>query len=173
MLIATASSLWPALTDYKAPFFEGLMTLYLPSITAEDLSKIFQGESLTRAAGMLELAPPTIQSVGIIAQIIETIPDSEEDNQKLLSFFSSLYKMIYDSLPEYSQRILNVLGTADHKMTMPEIRALSALPSNVLTSYLKILSKKGLIKCDKSAVKRTLYAVKDPLFRLWLNQIAK
>ena len=55
-------------------------------------------------------------------------------------------------------------------MTMPRLREITGLPTNVLTAYLKNLGLSDIIRIDKSHKRNTKYSVKDPLFRLWLGQ---
>ena len=168
MLIATLSAVLPAVTEYDAPFFEGLKITYIPPVTATDISRSFSGESLERMTNLLALMSPTIESVICACEIIVSNDDPDKDRVRLLSMFSEKYRTLYKSLPTNSQRILNTLGGADKCMTMPEIRSWSGLPTNILTAYLKRLRDLDIISVDKSAKKNAVYSLKDSLFGLWL-----
>lgn len=169
MMIASVSRLTPALTEYKAPFFEGLKKIHLPPISINDISSLFEDKSIGRVSSMLNLIPPTINSVKIISRIIESNENPEKDIESLLSYFSCRYKYMYISVPTNSQHILNILGSSNTGMTIPEIRAISGLASGILTSYLKNLKKQDLVSVDKAVKRNTKYLIKDPLFRIWLK----
>lgn len=169
MLIASISKLVPALTEYKAPFFEGLKKLYINPITKDTLSSLFDSISIGRASEMYEFVNPTIESVEIIFQIIILNNNTGKDIDLLLARYSAQYKLIYKNIPIKSQHILNVLGNSEISMTVPEIRDISGLSSGILTPYLKSLEKKGLIATDKSIKRSTRYYIKSPLFKRWLK----
>ena len=169
MMIATVSKLVPALTEYKAPFFEGLKKVHLLPIAIEELSTLFDAKAIARMASMYNLTSPTIKSIALITHIVENNQNPDRDIDSLLSFFSDNYKLIYQSIPITSQRILNVLGTSKIGLTVPEIRDKSQLTSGILTSYLKNLCILRLVSADKSIKRNTIYTIKDPLFRIWLK----
>lgn len=169
MLIASVSKLVPALTEYKAPFFEGLKKIHLPPINEEDLSSMLDDKSIFRALSMYSLVSPTIASVEIISRIIELSLSPDNDLNLLLSHYSDKYRLIYESMPPTSQHILNTLGDSEEGMPLPEIRESSGLTSGVLSPYLKRLTKEGLITSDKTKSRGTKYAIKDPLFKIWLK----
>jgi GTPase SAR1 family protein len=170
MMIASVSKLIPALTEYKAPFFEGLKKIHLPPITDGDLKQIFSDDSIDRALTMFNFVQPTINSVKIISNIIEAGGNPKEDMYYLLSYYSIIYRNTYNSMPTNSQHILNILCNSEKDMTVPDIREASGLTSGILTPYLKSLKGKGLITKDSSVKRSTKYFIKDPLFRIWLKK---
>lgn len=170
MMIASVNKLIPALTEYKAPFFEGLKKIHLPSITDGDLTQIFSDDSIDRASAMFNFVTPTINSVEIISNIIDAGGNPKEDLDFLLSYYSIIYRNIYNSVPTNSQHILNILSNAEKDMTVPELREASGLTSGILTPYLKSLKEKGIIIKDSSVKRSTKYFIKDPLFRIWLKK---
>lgn len=169
MMIASVSRLSLALTEYKAPFFEGLKKIHLPPITIDDILCLFDEKSKARVTSMFKLVPSTINSVEIISQIIKSNFNPEKDTDLLLSYYSGRYKYIYIGVPTTSQHILNILGNSDSGMTIPEIRAISGLASGILTSYIKNLRKQDIVSVDKTIKRKSKYFIKDPLFRLWLK----
>jgi GTPase SAR1 family protein len=172
MMIASVSKLTPALTEYKAPFFEGLKKIHLTPISISDISSLFDEKTVGRVSSMLNLTPPTISSVEIISRIINSNDNPEKDIKILLSHFSGIYKSAYFNVPTNSQRILNILGGSDTGMTIPEMRAVSGLASGILTSYLKNLRSQDIVSVDKTVKRNTKYLIKDPLFRIWLGNEA-
>lgn len=170
MMIAAVSKLTRALTEYKAPFFEGVKKIHLPEISFDEVSDFFDGESKSRAAYLYNLVPQTIGSVELVSQIINSNPDKGKDLELLLSHYSEIYEYIYDDVPINSQRVLNILGGSDTGLTIPEIRVVSGITSGFLTSYLKNLIKRGLVSVDKSVQRKTKYFIKDPLFQIWLKR---
>lgn len=170
MMIAGVSKLTRSLTEYKAPFFEGLKKIHLPPITPEELRHIFSKGSIDRALTLFNLMPPTINSVEIISRIIEDSGNPKNDLGSLLSYYSNIYRTLYTSVPTNSQHILNILSNSGKDMTVPELRKASGLASGTLTPYLKGLMGKGLIGKDNSVKRSTTYFIKDPLFRIWLKK---
>ena len=170
MMIASVSKLIPALTEYKAPFFEGLKKIHLPPITDGDLNQIFSEDSIDRASAMFNFVPPTIKSVEIISNIIGEGSNPKDDLDFLLSYYSVIYREIYNNVPTNSQHILNILSNSEKDMTVPDIREASGLTSGILTPYLKSLKKKGIIIKDSSVKRSTKYFIKDPLFKIWLKK---
>lgn len=170
MMIASVSKLIPALTEYKAPFFEGLKKIHLPPISVGDLNHIFSEDSIDRASAMFNFVPPTIKSVEIISNIIGEGNNPKDDLDFLLSYYSVIYREIYNNVPTNSQHILNILSNSGKNMTVPDIREASGLTSGILTPYLKSLKEKGIIIKDSSIKRSTKYFIKDPLFRIWLKK---
>ena len=176
MLIGTVEKILPAFSEYKAPFFEGLKLIYIPPITLDDTNGISfsNPEEKERARRLLQLLPKTIRSVDIIRNIIRNSSNAQLDITVLISEFSSQYKQIYQSLPIYSQHILNAIGnTTSPGQLLSDIRETTGLPTSVLSIYLRNLCSAGILTVDKSMKKGYKYAVKDPLFGEWLsfNQI--
>ena len=171
MLIASVRKLSPALTEYKAPFFEGLKKIHLSPIYIEDIAPLFDEKTIERVKTMFNLTSPTIKSVEIISDIIESGSDQNKDIGALLSYFSDMYSLKYQSVPITSQHILNILGTSDTSLTISEIRDKSNLASGILSPYLKNLCQQGIATADKSLKRNTKYFVSDPLFRIWLKDL--
>ena len=170
MMIASVSKLIPALTEYKAPFFEGLKKIQLSTITDGELTQIFSEDSIDRASAMFNFVTPTINSVEIISNIIDAGGNPKDDLDSLLSYYSIIYRDIYNSVPTNSQHILNILSNAEKDMTVPKLREASGLTSGILTPYLKSLKEKGIIIKNSSVKRSTKYFIKDPLFRIWLKK---
>ena len=121
MMIANVSKLIPALTEYKAPFFEGLKKIHLPPITDGDLTRIFSDDYIDRVSTMFKFVPPTINSVEIISNIIEAGGNPKDDLDLLLSYYSIIYRDIYNNVPTNSQHILTILSNSEKDMTVPDI----------------------------------------------------
>lgn len=170
MMIAGVSKLSPALTEYKAPFFEGLKKIHLPPITDGDLNLIFSNEDIERATNLFHFVPATINSLEIISNIIAAGGNPKDDLDFLLAYYSTIYKYIYNNVPTNSQHILNILSNSEKDMNVPDIRDASGLTSGKLTPYLKSLKEKGVIANDISIKRNTKYFINDPLFKLWLKK---
>lgn len=171
MLIGTVSKILPAFTQYEAPFFEGLKLVYVKPVPDEDLRALFNDAEYDRAASLMALVPPTIHSLQLIWDIIQLNDSPGNDIRRLLSFFAGKYWNIYQSLPANSQHILNAFGgNGSNGMTIPEIRNRNGLATNVLTAYLKSLRTAGIINVEKPGKRNSIYSVKDPLFRIWLDK---
>lgn len=169
MMISSVSKILPALTEYEAPFFEGLKNIYLNPISSDDLTGLFNKQDIRRAETLMNLLPPTIRSLRTVYTIIRINKSPDEDLSFLLSIFSEKYQNLYSKLPPYSQHILNALGTVNDGMTIPEIRNNTGLQTNILTAYLSSLKKNGIVNIDKSIKKNARYSIKDPLLKCWIN----
>ena len=170
MLIATAEKVLPAFSEYQAPFFEGIKMVYLKPLAIDKcVANCFDPSNISRVQSLFDLLPKTIKSLEIIDAIIATNNDSARDLQCLFTFFSSQFHAQYKALPTYSQRILNALGTNSHGLLLSEIRKKSGLGTNILSAYLKIMFDSGVIAKDSSQKRRSTYAIKDPLFALWIG----
>ncbi len=171
MLIATVSKILPALAQYEAPFFEGLKLIYIQPVSNEDIRSLVGGEDYKRAVSLMALVSPTIHSLQLVWDIINLNSCPHNDVYMLLSFLSGKYWNIYKGLPTNSQHILNAFGgSGDNGMTIPEIRDKSGLSTSILTAYLKSLRVAGIISVDKPGKRNTIYSVKDPLLRIWLDK---
>ncbi|MDE7465702.1 MAG: hypothetical protein K2M59_04660 [Muribaculaceae bacterium] len=169
MLIGTVRKVLPALTDYEAPFFEGLKNVYIHPIPSHCISRLFDEQDAVRAHSLMSLLPPTIKSLETIYGIIKLNDIPEKDTSILLSIFSDKYRHSYQDLPTNSQHILNAFESFNTPITIPELRYKTGLPTNILTAYLKTLKLLGIIEVDKSIKRNTKYSLRDPLFQLWLQ----
>ena len=170
MLIGTVSKIVPAMTEYKAPFFEGLKNIFIPPVDIESLDIIFSKEDNSRAQALYRLLPPTIKSVETVYRIMLLSNNPQNDVKWLIDIFSVKFLNSYRNLPANSQHILNAFGSEIAEMTIPELRQATGLPTNILTAYLKNLLSQGIIKADKTIKRNTRYSMKDPLFQKWLSK---
>lgn len=169
MMIATISKVLPAISEYEAPFFEGLKIVNIKPISKNQISGIFKNEYFYRACALFDLLPPTIKSIYTIFMVLASTESSNEDQKTLLSIFSHRYETLYKVQPSNSQHILNALSLSTAGMKIPEIRNSIGLKTSILTAYLKSLKKNGILSIDSSVKKSSIYSIKDPLFRLWLQ----
>lgn len=173
MMISTVSKVLPALTDYEAPFFEGLKNVYIEPVLSESITRLFDKRDVSRAYRLMSLLPPTIRSIVTVHSIISQNDIPGKDISILVSMFSDKYRHYYQDLPTNSQHILNAFESGISSMTMPELRDKTGLSTNILTAYLKILGSLDIIRVDKSIKRKTKYSMRDPLFQIWLTQSAE
>lgn len=170
MLVATMEKIADALTDYRAPFFEGFKVLYLNELSlTESLNKYFSAGGRQRADKLLRLLPGTIGSVNLVQNILKQNEDSENDLKILLNLFHCQYKNLYFSLPNYSQKILNAISGNEEPLVLAEIMKATGLPTSTLSVYLKNLTKQSILISDRQKRKHTKYSIADPLYKLWLR----
>ena len=167
MMIASVRKVVSALVEYKAPFFEGIDFVYTEAISETTLNSFFRYEEMNRVKSLWVLLPKTIASVLRIKEILSLNNDPGRDLKCLISEYSDKFRNLYQSLPKYSQMILNCL---DGDLLLSEIRDRTSLTTGILTPYLAILKKIGLIQIDKTIKRKNKYSIKDPLFRFWLLQ---
>ncbi len=166
MMIATIRRLVPSLVKYDAPFFEGMDIIYCDSISDECFKSLFKNADINRAIKLWFFLPKTIKSAIIITEILTINDDPQKDLEYLIDRFFEKYQSLYNSLPQYSQIILNSL---DNRMLLSDIRSKTNLPTSILTPYLANLKKNGIVNTSKKIKRKTEYYIKDPMLELWLR----
>lgn len=170
LLIATLSEVSESLTDYRAPFFEGVRTIYLPTINSVLESIGDTNEDTGRLLALLEYMPPVIRSIKIASEIIALSDDPKNDLKELISRVAPHYRAKLENMPVYTQKILYALAKYNKPATLSDIRGLTGLPSSTLSTYLRQLTLSGELKKDTPEKRGASYELKDKLFNLWLSQ---
>lgn len=170
LLIATISGVGKSLADYKAPFFEGVRLIYLPSIDKAALSSTgLSVETRRRLNSLMEYLPPVARSFKMALDVVATSECADNDLKELLDRFSQSYRFRLESLPVNSQKILYSIAQSNDPMTLTELRELTGLPSGILSTYLRQLAKSGEIRKTTADKRGAPYEIRDRLFKLWLS----
>lgn len=156
-----------ALLNSKLPFFQFFHILEIPSLELEPIWDILlTEEQKIRAQNLSSFLSPTISHAIEIYEIVKG--RKGYDLLQLIERHSEYYTSEYHKLSHYSQNILNKLAENNNGLTMSELRYKTNLPTNIISSYIKILREKGIIFYDLQSKGQTKYQVSDPLFRKWL-----
>ena len=170
LLIATISRVGEWLTDYNAPFFEGVRLVYIPPVDNSFLAHAgLPSETHDRLTSLLEYLPPVVRSYKVASDIVAVSESADLDLNELLSRFAPMYRVKMDEMPLYSQKILYTLANAEKPINLSELRNLTALPAGTLSTYLRQLVNSGIIRKVNPDKRGTPYEIRDNLFRKWLS----
>lgn len=169
LLIASISEVHKSVAEYKAPFFEGVRLIYIPSLSNSVLESVgLSKETKGRIARLMEYLPPTVESLRIAVEITNLSEKEDYDLSELIKRFNSLYRYKFENMPVYSQKIMYGLARSSRPSNLSELRELTELPSGILSTYLRKLIAAGEV-LKKSPERGAPYEITDKLFKLWLS----
>lgn len=171
MLIGALPKVTDALTSYQAPFFEGVRIVYVPSISSDDILKYYTAptEKTKRFLALLQYLPPVIRSVKIITDIINMSDNPDNDLKELINIYAPIYRIKFESLPIYSQKVLIALAKSDGPLTLSQLREITDIPAGNLSPYLRQLARTQEIRKTDAEKRGVPYEIPDKLFKLWLT----
>lgn len=172
ILVASAPSLMPQLTDYKAAFFEGFRVYYLRPISKEDLRSIIRGSSLEiqRADALMNYLPKTPQSAYTVCEIIRNSESKENDLAALTQRMSPMFLATFDSLSSQQQRIICALSEETEGIQLSGLRDKTGQKTGTISPYLTQMLERGLISRESKSQRGGLYRISNPLFAMWLQK---
>ena len=172
LIIATASVINEALTDYKAPFFEGIRILLIPPFKLSMLNPSdIVPEILDRLSNIMTYLPPVIGSFKTAMDIVRISDSPKNDMKELLSQVSARYRAKFENMSDRAQRIIYSMATVSNPVKLSELRSLTGLQSGILSTYLRQMTNSGDIRKINPGQKGTPYEIKDKLFKLWLSEV--
>lgn len=170
LLIATISEIDVSLADYRAPFFEGVRLIYIPPLNNSIIATMdIPTEKQNRIYALMEYLPPVIHSLKLASDIIALSDSKDSDMQELLNFVAPSYRVKFEGMPVYSQKMLYAMSMKKTDVTLAELRDLTGLSGGTLSTYLRQMIKSGDIRKTMSKKRDTPYAISDSLFKLWLS----
>ncbi len=172
LLVGTISSVGASLTDYRAPFFEGVRLSYIPAVELDLKKYLADDKSISRIKNLLGYLPPVIRSILTAAEIVAMSDDSKNDLSTLIARMAPHYRSKYEALPQYSQKILYTLAQSSLPENLSRLKELTDLQSGTLSTYLRHLVDAGEIRKTDSTKRGAPYEICDPLFKLWLSENA-
>ena len=171
ILIASVEKVLPAFTDYDAAFFDGFKITYLKPLTITAIDEITSGGYDTnRLENIMAYMPKTIRSMFIAMGILDKSEDSTNDLAFLSDYFFSYYQEKFDVTSIQTQRILSALSQSESGLTLSEIREITGQENGKISPYLKLMADQKLINNEAKSLRGGIYAIIDPLFKLWLRQ---
>lgn len=169
LIIATVDKVDKVLADYRAPFFEGVRIIYMPSFdSAAHLVSIILPKDEKRLLKLLAYLPPVIRSLKIVSDIVALSDNPTNDIKELINRMSPFYRNKLEDLPVYAQKILYALAHSEMPTTLSELRELTNLSSGTLSTYLRQLVASCDIHKTEPNKRGAPYEMVDPLFKLWL-----
>ena len=165
MLICTIKKIYRAFTDYDAAFFDGFQFEFIPKVEISTISNI----DSKRFNHLMNILPQYIRYINIAYDIVAQNTDIDRDITQLLNLLADKFTLIYNGLPANAQRIVTSLAKSPTGMKLGEIRHNSGLSSSTISTYMVSLVENGLVTKDTPAKMKTVYAIKDKCFALWLR----
>lgn len=170
ILVATSDKVLPALTEYNAAFFDGFKILYTRPLTSSDIENVSNGKyDIPRLEKMMSYQPKTIRALFVSMEISDKSTNPENDLMFLSDYHSSYYQVKYDACVTQIQRILSTLSTSDEGNSLQEIREKTGQDNGKISPYLKLMADQNLIGKKTKTPRGSIYAIADPLFKLWLQ----
>ncbi len=170
LLIGTISNIGEAIADYRAPFFEGVRMVYIPTLDMNAIASMsFPQEKKERIMALMKLLPPTVRSLKIACEIIESGYQDQEDTKYLVRRLAPSLRETFDRLPIYSQKIIYSMAGYEKPLTLSELREITGLSAGTLSTYLSQLIKTGHIRKVGFKKRGIPYEISNPLFKLWLS----
>lgn len=170
ILIASTKEVLPAFTSYNAPFYDGFKITYLKPLTISVIEAITKnGFEKHRLGRIMAYLPKTIRSVFIASLILDKSSDPSKDVEFLSDYFCSHYQILFDELSAQMQRIIGILAQSDSGLHLSEIRARIGQDNGKISPYLKLMADQRLIQREAKTSRGGVYAIVDPLFKLWVS----
>jgi tetratricopeptide (TPR) repeat protein len=184
MLVGTAPTLFGAVRNYEAPFYNFFETIWLQEIEVaqvkeliekrlkldgrdELLGKLDDYEGRLRAIVHLTGGNPrlilSLYQIFTESEILEV----ERDFIKLLDEMTPYFQDRMKSLSPQQRKVLDAVSLMDGPSSPTEIARFARLPVNVTNTQLKRLREAGFVRTLKEKKRKTLYDVSERLFRMW------
>ena len=170
IIIASSEMVLPAFTQYNAAFFDGFKINYLKPLSISNVNEITNGiYDIKRLENVMSYLPKTIRSMFIAVEILDKSNDTSNDLVYLSDYFFSYFKEKYDTTSMQMQRILSALSQADSGLSLSEIREITRQENGKISPYLKLMADQKIIGKESKSLRGGIYSIKDPLFKLWLQ----
>ena len=185
MIIGSAPTLFNAVLNYQAPFYNFFEIVWLKEISQDEieelLKKRLEHDKHTDILSRFDEYRPRIRAIvhltsgnpRLILSLYQIFTAGEilEVEQALLRLLDGLTPYFQDRMGQLSpqqRKVIEAMALMDGPATPVEISQTAHLPVNTVTSQLKRLEKVGCVRSHKEKGKReTLYDISDQLFRLW------
>ncbi|MCD4652770.1 AAA family ATPase [bacterium] len=182
-IIAASTKTLEEAYRHDKPFFESFKTIYLDALTKTEtetlLEKLSSQHSNTRALEVIKNQKGRIETIrrltgGIPRTIIllyEIFLDDSanvfEDLERILDKTTPLYKHKMDDLPTQQQVIVDAIALHWDGMLPSEISKITNFDTRTISSQLKILERRGLIKSKRINKKNKIYILEERFFNIW------
>jgi tetratricopeptide (TPR) repeat protein len=182
-VVATSPMIFPAISDHEEPFFnffdlKHLREFSLPEII-ELIKKIAEVENNTKFLEEFNRHEPKIHGMAhltggsprLVILLYEMITKGEIENiekvfLKMIDEHTPYYQEIFQLLPMQRRRIFDILISSGAPVTPKQISEKARIELPTVITQLRRLEKDGYI-ISRPMGKRTLYEVRERLFRLW------
>ncbi|MCI2429746.1 tetratricopeptide repeat protein, partial [Candidatus Acetothermia bacterium] len=185
MIVGSAPTLFEAVIDYEAPFYNFFEIVWLKEISEDDvealLKKRLEHDKRTEILERFDEYRPRIRAIvhltggnpRLILSLYHIFTEGEilEVERALLKLLDELTPYLQDRMGQLSaqqRKLIEAMALMEGPATPTEISRAAHLLVNIVTSQLKRLEEVGCVRSHKEKGKReTFYDVSDKLFRLW------
>jgi len=185
MIFGSAPTLFEAVFNYEAPFYNFFEVVWLNEITSDEveelLRKRLEHDQRTEILKKFDEYRPRIRAIvhltggnpRLILSLYQIFTEGEivEVERALLKLLDELTPYFQDRMRELSEqqrKIIEAMALMEGPSTPTEIAQFAHLPVNVVTSQLRRLGELHYVRSERGKGKRVvLYNISEQLFRLW------
>jgi Flp pilus assembly protein TadD/DNA-binding MarR family transcriptional regulator/Cdc6-like AAA superfamily ATPase len=185
MIVGSAPTLFEAVFNYEAPFYNFFEVVWLKEITRDEveelLKKRLEHDKRTEILEKFDEYRPRIRAIvhltggnpRLILSLYQIFTQGEivEVERALLRLLDELTPYFQDrmkDLSEQQRKIIEAMALMEGPSPPTEIAHAAHLPVNVVTAQLKRLEKLNYVRSEREKGKReVLYNISEQLFRLW------
>ncbi|MBX3738672.1 MAG: tetratricopeptide repeat protein [Candidatus Didemnitutus sp.] len=178
MLIGGATRYFPEVTDVDQPFYDFFRAFELKPLSLEEMKACLLALAQSRGGETVEKAvrerEGTMRSLHLLTggnpRLIKTFyrllaeglrGDIRADLERLLDEFTPYFKSIVDALPTQQQRIFDTVALNWDPVDVATIAHATRVPSNQVSSQLRMLVKAGHVAEAAGSPKRKTYLLAD------------
>ncbi len=178
MLIGGATRYFPEVTDVDQPFYDFFRAFELKPLSLEEMKACLLALAQSRGGETVEKAvrerEGTMRSLHLLTggnpRLIKTFyrllaeglrGDIRADLERLLDEFTPYFKSIVDALPTQQQRIFDAVALNWDPVDVATIAHATRVPSNQVSSQLRMLVKAGHVAEAAGSPKRKTYLLAD------------
>ena len=178
MLIGGATRYFPQITDVDQPFYDFFRTFELKPLSLDEMKAclvaLAQNHGGAKVEKTVQEREGTMQSLHLLTggnpRLIKTFyrllaeglqGDIRADLERLLDEFTPYFKSIIDALPTQQQRIFDAVALNWDPVEVATIAHATRVPSNQISSQLRMLVKAGHVAEAAGHPKRKTYLLAD------------
>jgi len=184
MIIGSAPTLFEAVFNYEAPFYNFFEIVWLKEITRDEVEELLKkrlehdghreilekfDEYRPRIRAIVHLTGGNPRLILSLYQIFTQgeIVEVERALLKLLDELTPYFQDRMRELSEQQRKIIEAMALMEGPSTPTEIAQFAHLPVNVVTSQLRRLEALHYVRSAREKGKAVFYDISEQLFRLW------
>lgn len=184
MMVGGAPSLFEAVTDYNKPFYHFFDSIRLEGLSRKEVKKLLKQKlklnNKEEQLGQLKKRENRLDAlihltgrnprlvISLYKIVVEAeIPDVEEHFKQLLDDLTPYFQARLQNLSAQQREILDCIALQDPPINAKKIAQETGLKSTSVSSQLKRLKEKGLVKPLDTKGRKASYDLTEQLFRYW------
>jgi tetratricopeptide (TPR) repeat protein len=184
MIVGSAPTLFEAVFNYEAPFYNFFEVVWLKEITRDEveelLKKRLEHDKRTEILEKFDEYRPRIRAIvhltggnpRLILSLYQIFTQGEivEVERALLRLLDELTPYFQDRMKELSEqqrKIIEAMALMEGPSTPTEIARSAHLSVNVVTAQLGRLEELHYVRSERGKGKAVFYDISEQLFRLW------